>query len=876
MTRLPSLPGLLALAVLVPAASEAAAQDVELLGRIYGTRPPAGYYETRARNPDAYTFERAWKPRLQARIGGGGPGDDESLEDGNPAAVDGGAAQGTESVVAATLGRREGTVEGDFAFPVVLGLFSDSGEPAYTQSTVQTEFFDGPNSEFKTVPQYYDEISGGRVRLDGVTHDWVRTDLTREEVTDGESGLGPGQRVGEFIVHVVSELDAMGVDWGRFDNDGPDGVPNSGDDDGYVDVLAVIHPTRGAECGGSGNDDRIWSHRWTLSSAWSSETDADGDPIAYQTETPSQSTDHPIRINDYTIQPLISCDGVSVNEIGVMAHELGHGFGLPDLYATNNSNHTGVGNWALMGTGTWGCRGGNPSHPCHMSAWSKAVLGWVDVVDLTRGEDLGTLELPPVESSGTVYRVAAGDGSGEYFLLENRQPQPGGFDEELYAPGLLLWHIDPDVIESTWPTNTINNDRDHLGIWLRQADGQDDLARSGGGRGDAGDPYPGSTGQTVFHASSAPASFTHDGRSAGVTFLEIGQGPGEAVSLRAVTRYQDVRLQVEGTASADEPLLTVDGQDQAGTEHVVRSAPFEEHVFEAAPGQEESEGVRISFQGWEDGAPRIRDFVTPLEDVTLVATYGGRELRVAVELLSPVEGLSPGSVVFDPGTPDGWVPEGATVTVAAEPRTGFAFAEWGGALADRENPTTLTVDEPADASARFEKTFAAATPGELEVRAAVEHAIELVAANANSPVTWTLANGSLPDGMRFESVGRISGAALEKGSFPLTLDVQDGIGLEATATLVLEVQDPGFSLELLTGPFLAGDEVPQGPESAYLDRNGNGNGGYDLGDLRAYVLDNPDLPMSGELPQLIRMLVPAVDMKSGASADSGDTGGGGP
>ena len=46
-----------------------------------------------------------------------------------------------------------------------------------------------------------------------------------------------------------------------------------------------------------------------------------------------------------------------------------------------------------------------------MGAWSKAVLGWVDVVEAPDGVDLGTLTLPPVETSRAVYRVNARDGS---------------------------------------------------------------------------------------------------------------------------------------------------------------------------------------------------------------------------------------------------------------------------------------------------------------------------------------------------------------------------------------------------------------------------------------------------------------------------------
>ena len=64
------------------------------------------------------------------------------------------------------------------------------------------------------------------------------------------------------------------------------------------------------------------------------------------------------------------------------------------------------------------------------------MLGWVTVVTLPLDTDLGTLTLPPVETSGTVYLANAGDGSGEYFLLENRQEI--GYDRGLRSEGLLV------------------------------------------------------------------------------------------------------------------------------------------------------------------------------------------------------------------------------------------------------------------------------------------------------------------------------------------------------------------------------------------------------------------------------------------------------
>ena len=200
---------------------------------------------------------------------------------------------------------------------------------------------------------------------------------------------------------------------GPADNDGPDGLPNSGDDDGYVDALAVIHPTAAAECGGGSQDDRIWSHRWSLGAHGNN----------FVTNVPAFGGDF-IRISDYFIQPVFACNQSDLSPIGVFAHEMGHAFGLPDLYDTRASSgkHAGAGNWDLLSSGSWGCDNRSPESPCHMGAWTKSILGWVDVTTVPPNTDISELILEPVETGGAIYRVDAIDGSGEYFLLENRQP----------------------------------------------------------------------------------------------------------------------------------------------------------------------------------------------------------------------------------------------------------------------------------------------------------------------------------------------------------------------------------------------------------------------------------------------------------------------
>ena len=96
-----------------------------------------------------------------------------------------------------------------------------------------------------------------------------------------------------------------------------------------------------------------------------------------------------------------------------------------------------------------------------------------------------------------------------------------------------------------------------MGISLRQADGFNELATSGGGRGDNGDPFPGLSGNQNFHAGSNPASTSHTGGAAGLTVMGIAK-LGTDMGFRLLTRFQNISLRTAGTSSGD-GLFTVDG-----------------------------------------------------------------------------------------------------------------------------------------------------------------------------------------------------------------------------------------------------------------------------------------------------------------------------
>ena len=83
------------------------------------------------------------------------------------------------------------------------------------------------------IDDYYNKASGGIFRVQ-VAH-VIKKDSSHAIMGSIDyGGTGPYIASNAFIRNVLSQADSL-YDLGQFDNDGPDGIPNSGDDDGYVD-----------------------------------------------------------------------------------------------------------------------------------------------------------------------------------------------------------------------------------------------------------------------------------------------------------------------------------------------------------------------------------------------------------------------------------------------------------------------------------------------------------------------------------------------------------------------------------------------------------------------------------------------------------------
>ncbi|MCL0088136.1 M6 family metalloprotease domain-containing protein [Dehalococcoidia bacterium] len=203
-----------------------------------------------------------------------------------------------------------------------------------------------------SVRDYFREVSFGKLDIVTVNlpsaSDWFGAPENYDYYVDGKGGGGSYPRNAQRLVEDLVKLADPLIDFSEYDNNG----------DGYVDILMVVHAGTGREATGDDND--IHSHAWRTSTAVS----VDGVKVHHYAVMPEYWP------RDWADLPNMT--------IGVFAHELGHIFGLPDLYDTDGSSH-GVGRWCLMGASSWNglvngeLMGSSPAHP---SAWARIELGW--------------------------------------------------------------------------------------------------------------------------------------------------------------------------------------------------------------------------------------------------------------------------------------------------------------------------------------------------------------------------------------------------------------------------------------------------------------------------------------------------------------------
>lgn len=214
---------------------------------------------------------------------------------------------------------------------------------------------------------------------------------------------------------------------------------------------------------------------------------------------------HPggIAVNNFIVTPeeryVSSSVGFGQEGIGTLAHELGHYLGLPDLYHTSSLT---IGSWtsydctylSLMNCGCYGVDLNNNERPYSLDIYCRAKLGWIEPKVWSASD----LEDPGTDDCEIAGSLDATDGAvnalkictsrpREYYIVENRRFT--SWDEGMsityssaasdngkdLGGGLIFWHIDEDIYDGCFDSNSVNNFNHHPAImpaFREEADGK--------------------------------------------------------------------------------------------------------------------------------------------------------------------------------------------------------------------------------------------------------------------------------------------------------------------------------------------------------------------------------------------------------------------
>jgi len=203
---------------------------------------------------------------------------------------------------------------------------------------------------------------------------------------------------------------------------------------------------------------------------------------------------------------------ISIN--GLLAASVGSYLGLPDLFDTK-TGLSAIGRFGLMdGQAIFAYNGIFPPEP---SAWEKIYLGWRVPTEINPGNysvnlTTGLASVPPDTS---ILKVPIN--STEYYLVENRErdaihdgskityvvngntltktfysdttgyysydvssvngvvTNADEFDWAVPGNGIVIWHIDQNIIDAKIDANQINTDKNARGVDVEEADGIQDI-----------------------------------------------------------------------------------------------------------------------------------------------------------------------------------------------------------------------------------------------------------------------------------------------------------------------------------------------------------------------------------------------------------------
>jgi M6 family metalloprotease-like protein len=261
---------------------------------------------------------------------------------------------------------------------------------------------------------------------------------------------------------------------------------------------------------------------------------------------------------------------------GLLIANFGSQLGMPDLFNTETGN-SGIG---IFGLEDQGAVNGDGLIPAEPDPWTKIYMGWAEPAIVTDSFDV---HLPSRKLAGqnTILKIPIN--ASEYFLVENRQrnvidnslspeiisrfdtsnnsdgtitidtvylagvtrsgttkviTHVDEYDNGLPGNGLLIWHIDENIIRANIGINSINNDPERRGVRVVEGSGSQDIGYGFSGffgvsvgsgdkfdyfyKGNEGFSYYNNKVDSVFFTpNSVPNTLSNDRAQTGIYITQI-------------------------------------------------------------------------------------------------------------------------------------------------------------------------------------------------------------------------------------------------------------------------------------------------------------------------------------------------------------------
>jgi len=226
---------------------------------------------------------------------------------------------------------------------------------------------------------YYHEMSNEKYDVIGDIYDELYIPLHPQSYYWYSAGRG----IHYVVEEILTELDTW-IDYDKYDNDGPDGIPRyygSTDDDGIVDMILLCFRTFSTP---NMDPNRKYSGVASLSGQFTRFPSGEFlyfDGVAIEAGFPGSGT--------------IQKDMYSLHQMNTLIHEFGH-----YLFG---SGHRGFGKWGLMDLGT-GC----------MNGYERVKLGWI----IPKSPTLSFI-IHDAFADNDIYQITI-PGSSTCYIIENR------------------------------------------------------------------------------------------------------------------------------------------------------------------------------------------------------------------------------------------------------------------------------------------------------------------------------------------------------------------------------------------------------------------------------------------------------------------------